>query len=140
MPHRSGDVIVQGEGLGHWVTAQRHGYEKLQSVQQWLLEHTLGIEPAGEEERPVQRTQDDKWVLNVAASQFHAREGHLNVPRKHVEHVPVDLAGPAATGRETTPEGTVPVALGMWIANTRRRADKLSGQRHAALDELSMRW
>ncbi|MFD5574962.1 helicase associated domain-containing protein [Streptomyces cadmiisoli] len=113
---------------------------ELLPAQQWLLGHVLGLEPA-EEERPVRRRQDHKWMLNFAAvRQFHAREGHLNVPRKHVEQVPVDNAGPAATGRETTPENTVPVALGMWIANTRRRADKLTDQRREALNQPGMRW
>ncbi|MET7520100.1 helicase associated domain-containing protein, partial [Streptomyces sp. NPDC005480] len=111
------------------------------TAQAWLLGHVLGLEPAGEDERPVQRTQDHKWHLNMAAArQYHSREGHLNVPRKHVEEVPVDQAGPAATGRETTLENTVPVALGMWIANTRRRADKLTTQRRADLDALDMPW
>ncbi|MFJ9041858.1 helicase associated domain-containing protein [Streptomyces sp. NPDC102406] len=86
-------------------------------------------------------TQDHKWALNLtAARQFHAREGYLNVPRKHVEALAVELAGPAATEREVTPEGSVLVDLGMWTANTRRRADKLTGQRRASLDRLGMRW
>ncbi|WP_372346628.1 helicase [Streptomyces sp. KL116D] len=34
----------------------------------------------------------------------------------------------------------MPVALGMWLANTRRRADKLSAQRRDDLDQLGMRW
>ncbi|MEC4019902.1 hypothetical protein [Streptomyces sp. H27-D2] len=33
-------------------------------VQQWLLENVLSLDAAGEDERPVQRTQDDKWELN----------------------------------------------------------------------------
>lgn len=33
--------------------------------------------------------------------------------RKHVEELPLERAGPAATSRETTPEGTVLVDLGM---------------------------
>ncbi|MFJ8827714.1 Helicase associated domain protein [Streptomyces sp. NPDC102467] len=139
-PVAVGDVVVQGEDLGRWVSAQRYGFEQLQPAQQWLL-GVLGIEAAGEDERPVRRTQDHKWDLNLAAArQFHAREGHLNIPRKHVEPVPVDLAGPAATGREITPEDTVLVDLGMWTANTRRRAAKLTDQRRAALDQLGMRW
>ncbi|MFF8946733.1 hypothetical protein ACF1A5_31645 [Streptomyces sp. NPDC014864] len=36
----------------------------------------------------MQRTQDDKWALNLAAArQFHAREGHLRVPRKAIERL-----------------------------------------------------
>ncbi|MGW0963633.1 Helicase associated domain protein, partial [Streptomyces gelaticus] len=84
LPVVVGKVIVQGEDLGRWVTAQRHGWEQLLPAQQWLLENVLGIEPAGDEERPMRRTQDDMWAVNLrAARQFHAREGHLRVPRKH---------------------------------------------------------
>ncbi|MES9511760.1 helicase associated domain-containing protein [Streptomyces sp. NPDC000609] len=68
--------------------AQRHGWEQLLPAQQWLLENVLGIEAADEAERPVKRTQDTMWAVNLrAARQFHAREGHLRVPRKHVEHL-----------------------------------------------------
>lgn len=141
VPMVAGEAVVQGEDLGRWVTAQRYGFEQLLPAQQWLLENVLGLEAAGADERPVRRTQDDKWNLNLAAArQYRAREGHLNVPRKHVEALPVGLAGTAATGRETTPEHTVLVALGMWIANTRRRADKLTDGRRADLDALGMRW
>ena len=141
LPQAAGEAVVQGEDLGRWVQAQRHGWEQLGTAQAWLLEHVLGVEPAAADERPVRRTQDDKWRLNVAAARrFHAREGHLSVARGHVEHVPAKSAGPAATGREITPEGTVPVSLGMWLANTRRRVDKLTAERRRDLDALGMRW
>jgi hypothetical protein len=43
----------------------------------------------------VKRTQDDKWKLNLAAAKvFHTREGHLVVPRKHVEHLAGARGGP----------------------------------------------
>ncbi|WP_331750639.1 helicase associated domain-containing protein [Streptomyces sp. NBC_00046] len=78
LPVVVGKVIVQGEDLGRWVAAQRHGWEQLLPAQQWLLENVLGIEPAEEAERPVRRTQDDMWALNLtAARQFHGHEGHL---------------------------------------------------------------
>ncbi|MEU9567062.1 Helicase associated domain protein [Streptomyces sp. NPDC048161] len=64
LPVAAGKVIVQGEDLGRWVSAQRHGWEQLLPAQQWLLENVLGIEPAEEAERPVRRTQDDMWALN----------------------------------------------------------------------------
>ncbi|MFF2654273.1 Helicase associated domain protein [Streptomyces sp. NPDC058045] len=145
VPTAVGEVVVHGEDLGRWVQAQQRGWEELLPAQVWLLENVLGLEPAGKAERaaarPVKRTQDDKWALNLAAArQFHAREGHLNVPRKHIEQVPVEMAGPAATGRETTPDGTVPVALGMWTTNTRRRAEKLTAERRHDLNQLDMRW
>ena len=70
----------------------------------------------------MKRTQADKWALNMeAARQFHAREGHLNVPRKHLEQMDGDEAG---------------VKLGMFVDNARRRADKLTAERHEALSAL----
>ncbi|GAA2338522.1 Helicase associated domain protein [Streptomyces kunmingensis] len=141
LPTTAGDVVVQGEDLGRWVQGQRHDFEQLQPAQQWLLENALGIEPTEADERPVKLTQDHKWALNLAAArQYRAREGHLNISRKHIEALPVELAGPAALGRETTPEGDVLVDLGMWTANVRRRADKLTTERRTALDQLGMRW
>jgi hypothetical protein len=141
VPTVPGDAVVQGEDLGRWVEAQRFGWDQLQTAQAWLLENVLGLAAVEEGERPVRRTQDHKWQLNLAAArQYRAREGHLNVPRKHIEELPVEAAGPAVTGRETTPEGTVLVDLGMWIANVRRRADRLTDQRRDDLDQLGMRW
>ncbi|MER6103311.1 hypothetical protein ABT115_13530 [Streptomyces sp. NPDC001832] len=37
------------------VNAQRFGWEQLVPVQQWILENTLKITPAEEDERPVKR-------------------------------------------------------------------------------------
>ncbi|MFB8039074.1 Helicase associated domain protein [Streptomyces sp. NPDC056004] len=142
LPVVAGKVIVQGEDLGRWVTVQRHGWEQLLPAQQWLLENVLGIEPAEEAERPVKRTQDTMWALNLAAArQYHAREGHLRVPRKHVEHLEgaaERTTGPAS--RQAGAEEPVTVRLGTWLDNVRKRAHKLTEQRHADLDALGMRW
>lgn len=59
----------------------------------------------------------------AASRQFHIREGHLQVPRKHSEEV-----------------GGVPYMLGTFTGNARRRADKLTPERRAELTELGMRW
>lgn len=58
-------------------------------AQQYLLQTELGLEPSDPDEKPARaRTHDDKRTVNLAAArQFHAREGHLNVPRKHVERL-----------------------------------------------------
>lgn len=105
--------------------AQRVGWDALTPAQQWMLDSVLGLEPADEAEQPpARRTQADRWAGHLAAArQFHAREGHLNVPRKHVEDV-----------------GGVPVKLGGFLDHTRRRATKLTLERHAELDALDMRW
>ncbi|WP_414170954.1 Helicase associated domain protein (plasmid) [Streptoverticillium reticulum] len=137
VPTVAGEVIVQGEDLGRWVTACRFSWDSLMPVQQWLLENVLGLTPAEEHERPAKRTQEDKWALNLrAAQQFHAREGHLNVPRKHIEHLaPEDGLPGHQDGAESRQ-----VKLGMVLDNIRKRADKLTAQRRADLDALGMRW
>lgn len=142
LPVAAGKAVVQGEDLGRWVTAQRHGWEQLLPAQQWLLDNVLGIEPAQEAERPVRRTQDDMWAVNLrAARQFHAREGHLRVPRKHVEHLAGAAEGTQTPGgRQAGAGGPVVVKLGTWLDNVRKRADRLTGQRRADLDHLGMRW
>ncbi|MES9558716.1 MULTISPECIES: Helicase associated domain protein [unclassified Streptomyces] len=138
LPETAGGVVVQGEDLGRWVTAQRHGWERLVAAQQWLLENTLGIEAAEKEKRPVKQTQDGKWAVNLAAARaFHAREGHLRVPRKHVEELETR---DALSGRQGGADGAVVVKLGTWLDNVRKRAAKLPQQRRADLDALGMRW
>ncbi|MFI2304505.1 helicase associated domain-containing protein [Actinacidiphila glaucinigra] len=60
--------------------------------------------------------------------QFHARDGHLQAPRKHVEQL-------------TDPDGTVTdIKLGQFVDNARRRAAKLTEDRRAELEALGMRW
>ncbi|MDH6554121.1 hypothetical protein M2162_008218 [Streptomyces sp. SAI-041] len=126
LPDRAGEVIVQGEDLGAWVAGQRAGWDRLVPAQQYLLE-TIGLEPAGEDEAvvvPVRRSQDERWAANLAAvQQFREREGHVQVPRKAVEHV----------------DG-VPHKIGAWLDNTRRRAAKLSPQRRDELAALGLEW
>ncbi|MFF4355015.1 Helicase associated domain protein [Streptomyces sp. NPDC001530] len=125
LPAEAGELIVQGEDLGVWTSAQRLSWDKLLPAQQWLLDNTLELTPAGIEGQAARRTQDDKWAANLtAARQYHAREGHLRVPRKHVERLD---------------DGTE-VKLGTWLDNTRRRATKLPPQRRYELNQLGMRW
>ncbi|MFB8035484.1 helicase associated domain-containing protein [Streptomyces sp. NPDC056004] len=138
LPVAAGDVVVQGKDLGRWVTAQRLGWEQLLPVQPWLLENTLKVTPAGEEERPVKRTQDTMWTLNLAAArQFHTCEGNLRVPRKHGEHLETE---DALSGRQGGADGGVVAKLGTWLDNALKRAGKLPEQRRTDLDELGMRW
>ncbi|MFF2519528.1 Helicase associated domain protein [Streptomyces sp. NPDC058086] len=135
LPAKPGDVVHQGEDLGRWVRAQRLGFDKLTTVQQWMCEHILGIEPATEEEKPKpRRTQADKWALNfTAAQQFYEREGHLQVPRKHVETIVIGGDG----GGDH--EGQQ-IKLGAWISNQRSRAATLTPERVEQLSQIGMRW
>ncbi|MFE1775607.1 Helicase associated domain protein [Streptomyces sp. NPDC059008] len=130
LPTEPGVVVHQGEDLGRWVRSVRLGWDNLTTVQQWMCEQVLGIEPAAEDEKPQpRRTQADKWALNYeAAKQFYEREGHLRVPRKHVERI----VGEDQEERE--------LRLGAWIGNQRSRAATLSTKRMEQLSEIGMRW
>ncbi|MFI0915586.1 DEAD/DEAH box helicase [Streptomyces abikoensis] len=130
LPTEPSHVVHQGEDLGRWVQAQRLGFDKLAAVQQWMLEHILGITPAAEDERPKpRRTQADKWAANLAAAtQYYQREGHLNVPRKHVETVLSE------DGWE------LQFRLGAWVSNQRSRAATLPSDRIEQLSAIGMRW
>ncbi|WEH43947.1 DEAD/DEAH box helicase [Streptomyces sp. AM 2-1-1] len=130
LPTEAGDVVRQGEDLGRWVQSVRLGWDQLTTVQQWMCEQVLGIEPASEDEKPPpRRTQADKWAMNYeAARQFYEREGHLQVPRKHVERI----GGEGQEERE--------YRLGSWIGNQRSRASTLTPERMEQLSAIGMRW
>ncbi|MET9296650.1 Helicase associated domain protein [Streptomyces sp. NPDC003077] len=135
LPTAAGEVLRQGEDLGRWVQSVRLGWDQLTTAQQWLGEHVLGIEPATEEEKPQpRRTQADKWAMNYeAARQFYEREGHLRVPRKHVETITV--GGDEGEGQEVRE-----LKLGAWIGNQRSRAATLPPERAERLSAIGMRW
>lgn len=130
LPTEAGDVVRQGEDLGRWVQSVRLGWDQLTTVQQWMCEQVPGIEPAAEDERPKpRRTQADKWAMHYeAAKQFYEREGHLQVPRKHVERI----VGGDQQEREHK--------LGAWIGNQRSRAATLTPERMELLSAIGMRW
>ncbi|MFQ6148524.1 helicase associated domain-containing protein [Streptomyces seoulensis] len=131
LPSVAGEAIVHGEDLGAWAAAQRAEWEQRTPAQQHLLE-TLGLEPPPATDdgagtgavRPAGRRDQARAVNLTAARQFHEREGHLRVPRKHVEALP---------------DGTE-VKLGTVIDNTRRRATALTDQQHQEWTALGMRW
>ncbi|MFD3486528.1 Helicase associated domain protein [Streptomyces sp. NPDC058665] len=130
LPTEAGDVVRQGEDLGRWVRSVRLDWDQLTAVQQWMCEQVLGIEPASEDEKPKpRRTQADKWAMNYqAAKQFYEREGHLQVPRKHLERI----VGEDQEEREHK--------LGAWIGNQRSRAATLTPERVELLSAIGMRW
>ncbi|MCX5096276.1 Helicase associated domain protein [Streptomyces sp. NBC_00365] len=137
LPTEPGVAVRQAEDLGRWVRAQRLGFDKLTGVQQWMCEHILGVKAATEDEKPPpRRTQADKWALSLAAAtQFYEREGHLQVPRKHVETI--------ALGRgdsKDQEQRNVQLKLGAWVSNQRSRAASLTSERIEQLSEIGMRW
>ncbi|MFD9953870.1 helicase associated domain-containing protein, partial [[Kitasatospora] papulosa] len=116
-------VTDGGHRLGEWLHHQRLHPERLHPTQQQLLVG-LGLiqnaEPFPKKRKPAARKPEQGLA---AARAFHQREGHLEVPQRHVEHL-----------------GGEPVRLGQWISNTRRRKDHLPTERIHALDALGMRW
>lgn len=138
LPMSPGMVVHQGEDLGRWVQSVRLGWDSLTSVQQWLCQHILGIQPATDDEKPKpRRTQADKWAMNlVAARQYYQREGHLQVPRKHVETIVLGGQGDDSSSQDQEQQ----IKLGAWISNQRSRAATLSPQRIEQLSAIGMRW
>ncbi|WP_441351007.1 helicase associated domain-containing protein [Streptomyces sp. XM83C] len=133
LPTEPDKVLHQGEDLGQWVTSVRFGWDKLTTAQQWMCTHILGIHPAGEHEKPKpRRTHADTWATNYAAAkQFYEREGHLQVPRRHIETIIVG-SGEDQEKRE--------LRLGTWISNQRSRAATLTPERIDLLSTIGMRW
>ncbi|MFD7840773.1 helicase associated domain-containing protein [Streptomyces sp. NPDC059761] len=111
----------------------RLGWDQLTTVQQWMCEQVLGIQPASEDEKPKPRTsQADKWAMHyAAATQFFEREGHLAVPRKHIETITT------GGGQE---QQDMALKLGTWVDNQRRRAATLTPGRVEQLSKVGMRW
>jgi superfamily II DNA or RNA helicase len=138
LPTSPGDVVQQGEDLGRWVRSVRYCWYKLTAAQQWLCEHILGVTPAAEDGKPPpRRTQADKWAINYAATrQFYEREGHLRVPRKHIERIVI--GGDGSDSGEDQEERQL--RLGAWIGNQRSRAATLSPERAELLSAIGMRW
>ncbi|MER6450826.1 DEAD/DEAH box helicase [Streptomyces venezuelae] len=113
-----------GEDIGLWCARQRDVWDTLRDEQRRLLSE-LGMAPStGNVPVSGRVAHDDKFRRNLAAAQAYAqREGHLNIPRQHVE---------ALNGVE--------IKLGVWISNQRSRRTRLSPERISALDGLGMRW
>ncbi|MEU7851966.1 Helicase associated domain protein [Micromonospora parva] len=116
--------MMAGEDIGAWLARQQADWDVLYPEQRRLLAE-LGVTPGdGGVQGAVRVPHDDKFTRNLAAAAAYAqREGHLNVPRKHVEIT----------------DGTE-IRLGIWISNQRSRRAKLPPQRINALNALGMRW
>ncbi|MGW0614710.1 helicase associated domain-containing protein [Streptomyces sp. NPDC002788] len=77
----------------------------------------------------------------TAARQFYEREGHLRVPRKHVETIVVTSGNGEVDGHEDSEGQEVrQLRLGAWISNQRSRAATLSPKRIEQLSDIGMRW
>ncbi|MFJ4633852.1 Helicase associated domain protein [Streptomyces sp. NPDC088847] len=124
-------VTVHGMDIGRWINKQRQHttWAKLTVGQRERLEQ-LGITPhtpPPEAELPAKppTTPMGAFEKGVAAlAQYKTREGHLTVPRGHVEQLP--------DGSE--------VKLGVWVMNQKGRRGKLTADKLAALAALGLAW
>ncbi|MEU0940980.1 helicase associated domain-containing protein [Embleya sp. NPDC005971] len=131
-------AVYRGVAIGRWVERQVAGWERLNAAQREALlavgvaapvAEPVAVRPAVEGPR-AGRSRDEAFAVGLAAAgAFFTREGHLEVPRGHVEAVDVPGGG-----------GVEEVRLGVWVINTRARRGKLTGERIAALDAIGMRW
>ncbi|MFE0772831.1 helicase associated domain-containing protein [Streptomyces sp. NPDC058861] len=65
-------------------------------------------------------SQAAKWAMRyTAAHQYYEREGHLTVPRKHIETVILDSSSGKGEDRERR---EVSLKLGAWVSNRHTRA------------------
>ncbi|MFD9863399.1 DEAD/DEAH box helicase [Streptomyces alboflavus] len=109
-----------------WLEAQYARFDRLQPEQRGLLKELGSAELPDAPAVPVEGNRlparERAFQRGLAAARaFREREGHLDVPQRHVEEVEGDL-----------------VRLGQWLSNLRRRRTALSPNRQQALAELSL--
>ncbi|WP_411130267.1 Helicase associated domain protein [Streptomyces sp. x-19] len=127
-------VAVGGQDIGTWLHAQRQGWQQLGEQQRELLA-ALGVEPlpAAEKEKPTAAAKARKGVSAAfergiaALAQYKHREGHVKVPRDHVETLVAD-------DQEHT------IKLGVFLSNAKARRGKLTADKLAALAEHGLDW
>lgn len=109
-----------------WLETQRTRSDCLHPEQNSLLKELGLVElpdtstsPAAEGRLPARERAFRRGL--AAARAFRAREGHLDIPQRHIEEIDGE-----------------PVRLGQWLSNLRRRRSGLSPQRQAALAELGL--
>ncbi|KOU76282.1 helicase [Streptomyces sp. MMG1533] len=120
---------VHGMDIGKWLARQRKPevWQTLHDGQRERLQR-LGITPiAPEPETPTKPSTAPVSAFErgiEALVQYKTREGHLTVPRGHVERLD--------DGSE--------VRLGVWLTNTKTRRAKLSADKLQALADLGLEW
>ncbi|MFE0631570.1 helicase associated domain-containing protein [Streptomyces sp. NPDC058864] len=114
-------VTDDGQHLGEWLHTQRTRLGRLQPDQQRLLAD-LGMRTPAPQPLAAAPARERAFQRGLAAARaFRAREGHLDVPQRHIE----DVEGQS-------------VRLGQWLANIRRRRAGLSPERLAALATIGL--
>ncbi|MFE2218100.1 Helicase associated domain protein [Streptomyces canus] len=120
---------VHGMDIGKWLAKQRRAevWQALAEGQRERLQQ-LGITPpAPAPEAPAKPSTAPLSAFEkglAALAQYKTREGHLTVPRGHVEALP---------------DGTE-VKLGVWIMNQKGRRAKLTADKLQALATLGLEW
>ncbi|MEV5901297.1 Helicase associated domain protein [Streptomyces sp. NPDC052127] len=110
---------------GEWLDTQTTQADRLHPGQHQLLRElgrdlpgTTAPSP-GDARLPARERAFQRGL--AAARAFREREGHLDVPQRHIENL-----------------GDEPVRLGQWLTNLRRRRSHLSPQRQALLTQLGL--
>lgn len=108
-------VTAAGDGLGHWLAAQREKYR----LKKLTPRQINGLEALGILWSPLKNRQDRYWA---AARAFYRIHGHLDIPAQHI-----------------TREG---LRLGEWLVTqrSRYRARELSPQQVQELESMAIRW
>lgn len=122
-------VTVHGMDIGRWLARQRQPevWAALTDGQRGRLE-AIGVIPHTPEPEALAEastTPVSAFERGVAAlAQYKAREGHLRVPRAHVEQL----------------EDGSEVKLGVFLSNTKSRRGKLAADRLQTLAALGLEW
>ncbi|WP_128429414.1 DEAD/DEAH box helicase [Streptomyces cyaneus] len=122
-------LTVHGMDIGKWLARQRKPevWQALHDGQRERLER-LGITPLAPEPETSAKpptTPMSAFEKGLAAlTQYKTREGHVTVPRGHVERL----------------EDGTEVKLGVWTMNQKSRRAKLTSDKLAALAALGLKW
>ncbi|MGP3954126.1 Helicase associated domain protein [Streptomyces sp. 7N604] len=122
-------VTVHGMDVGRWLERQRQHavWHGLMPEQRQRLDQ-LGITPlSAPKDAPAKPRKSGSGAFErgvAALAQYKAREGHLSVPRGHVEEL----------------EDGTEVKLGVFLSNTKTRRAKLAPAKLAQLAALGLEW
>ncbi|MFJ5803684.1 DEAD/DEAH box helicase [Streptomyces decoyicus] len=125
-------ATIHGQDIGTWLHAQRTGWEQLGEEQRERLTE-LDIEPlpaTTAEQTPAKATKGGSAAFErgvAALRQYKAREGHVTVPRAHIETVVLG-------GEEHA------VKLGVFLSNSKSRRGKLTADKLQQLAALGLEW
>ncbi|MFG2432587.1 Helicase associated domain protein [Streptomyces sp. NPDC048590] len=109
------------ERLGEWLHTQRTHPPGNPQQLGLLARLNIGADLASRPGRsPGTREHNFQQGLEALA-QFHAREGHVDVPQRHIEQL-----------------HSAAVRLGQWLSNIRRRWDRLAPDRRQALTDMGI--